>query len=85
MGAYLTTEDATVQRQWFKVDTLGYLFCGDCLGFGRGGEPDYNDPRQASTDDPSEQCDGCHKTRAEWPVADVRVEVTVEHIPYKIF
>ncbi len=86
MGSHITTESVEIEVIPSKVDTLGYLFCGHCLGFGHGGTVEYSrSDLCASSNDDDNNCDGCSKPRADWPRMTQMVTCTVEHMPYKIF
>ena len=57
----------------FKIDHLGYLFCGDCIGFGTDG-PDCRlikgRPEEYLCTITPPKCDGCWKTEENWPTAE---------------
>ena len=85
MSAHLTQETVEQEFTPYKIDGHGYLFCGDCLGFGRGGEVDHVPSGSQSEPLPIERCDGCHKDPADWPTVAVPCNVEVEHVTCKIF
>lgn len=75
----LRQEPVTVTVQRFKVDRLGYLFCGHCLGFGHGGEIQTIAPDSSGRIEHGAKCDGCWKPRAQWSTVDVKTTTEAEH------
>ena len=52
----------------FKITQTGHLFCGQCLGFGKGGKIITGKPSEHLSDSDL-KCDGCWKKRQDWPNA----------------
>lgn len=84
-----TFESTTTPKHVFKIDRLGYLFCGGCVESGRAdrreGTVDITDPNSSSRVDRDETCDGCGKDRSDWLVTEVPATAIVEHFTAKIF
>jgi len=78
-------EEREIEVKAHKTDDRGYIFCGNCLGFGRGGEVVLEPPDVASTWCDDETCDGCHKHFDNWPTITTIVEVDIEYFTCKIF
>ena len=81
----MTLETVKTLVRYFKIDDSGRLFCGHCLGFGRGGEIESTEPKSSSRFDESDRCDGCWKHQSEWPVQEIEATAFVEHVACKIF
>lgn len=89
MAAQITIDKVEAKVKPYKVDQLGYLYCGDCLDCGRGGEVKALQPHRTHhgvLDTPrTDRCDRCSKTSEIWPLHTITATVITEHTMARIF